>query len=261
MNMVGALLAHFRIRAALTQPELAERLCMSVDKIASMEQGRRPLHIVDAEHIDKVLNTTGALAAAISEMPEQENIPLFSVALFENEGRARSLHWYENHVVPRLLQTEEYARAVFGCEYPPYDEEEFERHLRNRMERQQLLQRTPPPAMSYVIEETALMRPIGGRECLRRQIRHLRALADLPFLALSVMPLDRETHAGLAGPMILIETLEFERLAYSEGQRGAIVIDDPEIVSRLYDMYVMLRSQALTPEATKRLLEKLAGET
>jgi transcriptional regulator with XRE-family HTH domain len=261
MNMVGALLAHFRIRAGLTQQELAEQLCMSFDKVASMEQGRRPMHILDAEHIDKVLNTTGALAAAVGEMPEQENIPLWSVTLMENEGEARSFHSYENHVVPGLLQTEEYARAVLRCVYPPVDEEEFERRLRNRMERQQLLQRTPPPAMSHVIEEIALRRPIGGRECLRRQIRHLRALADLPFLALTVMPTDRETNAGLDGPMVLIETPQLERLAYSEGQRGAVVVDDPEDVSRLHEKYGMLRSQALTPEATKRLLEQLAGET
>jgi transcriptional regulator with XRE-family HTH domain len=169
MNMVGALLAHFRIRAALTQQELAERLCMSADKVASMEQGRRPLHIVDAEHIDKVLNTTGALAAAVGEMPEQENIPLWSVTLMENEQQARSFHSYEPRVVPGLLQTEEYARAVLGCAYPPFDEEKFERRFRNRMERQQLLQRTPPPAMSHVIDESALLRPVGGRECLRRQ--------------------------------------------------------------------------------------------
>jgi hypothetical protein len=75
------------------------------------------------------------------------------------------------------------------------------------------------------------------------------------------MPLDREINAGLAGGMVLLETAEFERLAYSEGQRGSVVIDDPEEVSRLYDRYGMLRSQALTPQATKRLLEMLAGET
>jgi hypothetical protein len=60
--------------------------------------------------------------------------------------------------------------------------------------------------------------------------------------------------------MILIETRELERIAYSEGQRGSVVVDDPEEVSSLYDKYGMLRSQALTPEATKSLLERLAGE-
>jgi transcriptional regulator with XRE-family HTH domain len=260
MHMVGAQVATFRIHAGLTQQELATRLCMSLDKVASIEQGRRPLHILDAEHMDKVLDTKGALAAAVNEMPEQEKIPLWSVVLVENEERARSLHSYQNQAVPGLLQTEEYARAVLGCVYPPVDEEEFERRVRNRLERQQLLERTPAPALSFVIEEIALRRPIGGRECLRRQIRRLRACADLPFLCLTVMPTDREVHAGLDGPMILIETPELERLAYSEGQRGSVVVDDPEEVSTLYDKYGMLRSQALTPEATKSLLDDLSGE-
>lgn len=260
MHMLGALVAHYRIQAGLTQREVARRLCMSYDKVASIEQGRRTLQLADAEHIDKVLGTKGALAVAVNEMPEQEHIPLWSVTLMENEQRARSMHNYENHVVPGLLQTGEYARAVLRCAYPPVAEEESERRFRNRMERQRLLQRTKPPAMSFVLDESALMRPVGGRECLRRQIRHLRACMDLPFLALTVMCLDRETSAGLSGPMVLIETVDFERLAYSEGQRGSVVVDDPEEVSKLYDRYGMLRAQALTPEATKRLLEKLAGE-
>jgi transcriptional regulator with XRE-family HTH domain len=260
MSMVGAQVAQFRLHAGLTQKELAERLFMSFDKIASIEQGRRPLLLKDAKDMDKLLETKGALAVAVIEMPEQDTIPLWSTTLLENEEHARSLHWYENHVVPGLLQTEEYARAVLSCDYPPVDEEEFERRVSIRMERQKLLQRTPPPALSFVLDESTLLRPIGGRECLRRQLRHLRTCADLSFLGLTVMPLDRETSAGLSGPMILIETRELERIAYSEGQRGSVVVDDPEEVSSLYDKYGMLRSQALTPEATKSLLERLAGE-
>lgn len=261
MRMVGAVVAHYRIRAGLTQQELAAKLCMSYDKIASIEQGRRPLLLADAEHMDKVFDTGGLLAVAVSEMPTHENIPLWSVTLMENEQRARSLHWYENHVVPGLLQTEEYARSIFRCEFPILDLEEMERRLQVRMERQVILQRTPPPVMSYLIDESVLMRPFGGKACLRRQIRHLLTLTDLPFLALTVVPLDREVSAGVSGPMVLIETPELERLAYSEGQRGSVVVDDPEDVSKLYEKYGMLRSQALTPEATRRLLERLSGET
>lgn len=260
MHMVGAVLSMYRTTAGLTQQQVAERLCVSTETIASVEQGRRPLHPADARQLDQLLETRGALAVLVAEMPERDVYPQWSYTLIETEERARSLQSYENHVVPGLLQTEEYARAVLGCEFPPVDEEEVERRVAGRMDRQQVLRRTPPPALSFVIEETVLRRPIGGRDCLRRQVKHLRECAGLPFVGLTVMPLVRETHAALSGPMVLMETPELERIAYSEGQRGSVVVDDPEEVSALYDKYGMLRSQALDPEETLGLLDEIAGE-
>ncbi|MFB7357019.1 helix-turn-helix domain-containing protein [Streptomyces gardneri] len=111
------------------------------------------------------------------------------------------------------------------------------------------------------LDESILEKPIGGREVLRGQILHLREMAELPFLALQIIPKSRTTHAGLDGPMVLLETPAHEHVAYIEGQRVSFLIDDPDEVGILQAKYGMLRSQALTPEDTMGLLERLAGVT
>ncbi len=113
--------------------------------------------------------------------------------------------------------------------------------------------------MNFLLEEVILHRPIGGREVLREQIRHLKACAELPFLGLQIMPTAREKHAGLDGPMVLLETPDHDQLAYIEGQRISFLVDDPDEVSAYQQKYGMLRSQALSPEESLNLLADLAG--
>jgi hypothetical protein len=102
--------------------------------------------------------------------------------------------------------------------------------------------------------------PIGGTEVWVEQLRHLRSCSELPGLMLQVLPLKRTTHAGLNGPFILLETPEHQRLAYMETQRGSQLIADQGEVAILNQKYAMLRSQALTPEDTRDLLDRLLGE-
>ncbi|MET8677586.1 helix-turn-helix transcriptional regulator [Streptomyces sp. NPDC004647] len=259
-HVIGAQVSHFRKAARITQPELAERLCVHEDTIGSIEQGRRALKPDLAEQLDVLLGTKGALAVAVAKVPERERFPAFAQDFVDYEQGALTLLWYENHVVPGLLQTEEYARAVFSCLYPPISSEESEERVSARLDRQKLLDRRPwPPMMNFLLEEVILHRPIGGHEVLHGQIRHLRQCAELPFLGLQIMPTDRRKHAGLNGPMVLLETPEHDQLAYLEGQRVSFLVDDPDEVSVLQQKYGMLRSQALTPEESMGLLDDLAG--
>ncbi|MDQ1049520.1 hypothetical protein QFZ76_007756 [Streptomyces sp. V4I2] len=92
------------------------------------------------------------------------------------------------------------------------------------------------------------------------QVRHLREFAELPGLTLQVLPLGRTAHAALDGPFVLLETPEHQRLAYTETQRGSQLIADPYEVAILTQRCAMLRSQALTPEDTRDLLDRLQGE-
>lgn len=259
-HVIGAQLSHFRKAARITQPELAERLCVHEDTIGSIEQGRRPLKADLAEQLDVLLDTKGALAVAVAKVPERERFPAFAQDFVEYEREALTLLSYEEHVVPGLLQTEDYARAVFSCLYPPISLEEIDEWTSARIDRQQVFERKPwPPMMNFLLEEVILHRPIGGCSVLRGQIRHLRECAELPFLGLQIMPTAREDHAGLAGPMVLLETPDHEQLAYVEGQLVSFLNDDPDQVSVLQQKYGMLRSQALTPEESKRLLDDLVG--
>jgi transcriptional regulator with XRE-family HTH domain len=259
-HVIGAQLGHFRKAARMTQPGLAERLCVHEDTIASIEQGRRPLKPDLAEQLDVLLDTKGALAVAVAKVPERERFPAFAQDFVDHEREALTLLWYENHVVPGLLQTEDYARAVFSCLYPPITAEDVDEWVSARLDRQQVFERKPwPPMMSFLMEEAILHRPIGGQAVLCKQIQHLRQCAELPFVGLQIMPTGRERHAGLAGPMVLLETPDHDHLAYIEGQLVSFLNDDQDQVSVLHQKYGMLRSQALTPEESMGLLDDLAG--
>ncbi|MEV0090247.1 helix-turn-helix transcriptional regulator [Streptomyces sp. NPDC050738] len=260
-HLVGAQIAGFRKHAGMTQQELAAQLCISDDKMASIEQGRRPLHIALAVQIDDLLDTKRALEVAVGKVPEREKFPVFAQDFIEYEQDAVTLLWYEIQVVPGLLQTEQYARAVFECRYPPVEDETVDDWVAARMARQKVWERRQPPRANFVLEEAVLRRPLGGREVMRDQIRALRDLSELPCMGVQIMPMDCVPHAALDGPMVLLETPDHDNLAYVEGQRISQLIDDPDEVSIYQQKYGMLRSQALSPWESTLLLDGLLGES
>lgn len=259
-RLVGAQVALFRRLAGLTQRSLADRLNVGEETIASIEQGRRPLKPDLADRIDLELGTRGVLAVAVEYMPEVEKFPVWAAEYMDHEREAISLSWYEILVVPGLLQTVDYARAVFRSRVPALGEEEIEARLSARIERQDVLRRKEPPSISFVISQAMLMDRLGGDAVYAAQVRHLRDCADLPGITLQVMPFGRYTHAGVNGPFILLETPDHVRLSYAETQRGSQLVSDPDEVHILGLKYAMLRTQALNPDDTKGLLDQLLGE-
>ncbi|MEU3304973.1 helix-turn-helix transcriptional regulator [Streptomyces sp. NPDC006678] len=260
MKLVGALVAVFRETACLTQRELADRACLHQETIASIEQGRRPLKPDLARLLDSILETKRALSTAVENMPEVDLIPAWAEEYMDFEREAIALSWFENQVLPGLLQTENYARAVFRTDVPALSQDEIEQRVAARVERQEILQRKVPPTISFIISEATVRDRLGGKNVHIEALRHLRACAELPGIALQIMPLGRETHAGLSGPFILLETPDHQHIAYAENQRGSQLITDPDEVSILAQKYAMLRTQALNPEETKGLLDLRLGD-
>ncbi|MET7489569.1 helix-turn-helix transcriptional regulator [Streptomyces sp. NPDC005538] len=260
MRMLGAQLKAARMAAGYTQRALAEAAMVDEETIASIEQGRRRLMISLARSLDTILGTKGMLEAGVDNLPEIDQFPQYSEEYILQEDQAIALSWYDNAVIPGLLQTPEYARAVLAERIPAYDEDEIAAKLAGRIKRQEILQRKCPPTMSYVIWEPALHLGIGTPEVRREQLRFLRECADLPGLSLQILPTDAPAHAGLDGPFTLLETPDHQHLAYTEGQRGSQLVADPDEVSRLARKYAMLRSQALTPQESRDLLDRLLGD-
>ncbi|MDW4909823.1 helix-turn-helix transcriptional regulator [Streptomyces sp. ADMS] len=260
MRMLGKQLQAARKAAGYTQRSLAEELLIDEETIASIEQGRRALMYDLAEQIDGLLGLKGMLVAGVEELPEIDQFPLFAEEYMEHEREAISLSWYDNAVLPGLLQTEPYAYAVMSERVPAYDEDELQAKTAGRIERQEILQRKCPPTMSFIVWEPVLHLGVGGPETRRDQLRHLRACAELPGLTLQFLPTDSPSHAGLNGPFILLETPDHQHLAYTESQRGSQWVSDPDEVSILARKYAMLRSQALSPRESRGLLDRLLGD-
>lgn len=260
VRMVGAQLSHFRKLSGMTQRELAERLVVSEETIASIEQGRRPLKPDMAEHLDDLLTTKGALAVAVANMPDREKFPVWAAEYMDREREAIVISWYETQLVPGLLQTEAYARAVFRSRVPLLPADVVEQRVADRMERRDILHRQVPPTISFIVGQAALMDRLGGDEVYAEQLRYLREYADLPGLTLQVMRFGLHSHAGTNGPFTILETPDHDLLGYTEGQRGSQLFSDPDEVSILAQKYGTLRTQALNPHETKGLLDQLLGE-
>ncbi|MFG2134534.1 Scr1 family TA system antitoxin-like transcriptional regulator [Streptomyces sp. NPDC048751] len=260
LKMLGVQLGTARRAANLTQRELAERLMVDEETVASIEQGRRPLKPDLAELVDEILGTRGLLAAGVANLPEIDQFPMWAELYIEHEREAIALSWFDTAVMPGILQTEEYARTVLRERVPAYDEDEVETRTAARVKRQEILHRKNPPTLSFVVWEPVLRQEIGTPEVRSRQLRHLRELAELPGLALQFLPLNSPHHAGLNGPFTLLETPDHQHLAYTESQRGSQWVSDPDEVSILARKYAMLRTQALTTQDSAGLLDRLLGE-
>ncbi|MFF0190149.1 Scr1 family TA system antitoxin-like transcriptional regulator [Streptomyces sp. NPDC005244] len=260
MKMLGIQVGTARRAAGLTQRALSERLMLDEETVASIEQGRRPLKPDLADLLDRLLGTKGLLAAGVQNLPEIDQFPMWAELYMEHEREAIALSWYDAMVLPGLLQTEAYARAVLRNRVPAYDDDEVCTRAAARVERQEILHRKVPPTLSFIIWEPVLHLAIGDREMRREQLRRLLSLAELPCLAIQFLPLSSPFHAGLNGPFTLLETPDHQHLAYTESQRGSQWVSDPDEVSILARKYAMLRTQSLTPQDSLGLLDRLLGE-
>ncbi|MFK4099168.1 Scr1 family TA system antitoxin-like transcriptional regulator [Streptomyces sp. NPDC019531] len=257
---VGALVAHFRKQAHLTQEQFAESASIHVDTVRSIEQGRLALQPDRAEQFDELLDTKGALALLVERMPVREKVVQFAQSLVDHEQEAVSFLSYETQLVPGLLQTKDYCRATFDSRYPALGTETAEQWVNARMERQLLWQRDRPPVGHFILEESILRRQVGSPQVMRDQFCQILEYTEPLHMSFQIMPMDRMPHAGLAGPMTLLETPRDERLIYLEVQRASFLIEDPDEVRDYHHKYGMLRSQALSPDESVRYLHELLGD-
>ncbi|MET9802622.1 helix-turn-helix transcriptional regulator [Streptomyces sp. NPDC006368] len=257
---VGELVKKFRSMADLTQKDLAERLLMSESLVGAYERAERiptTAFLVDA---DAALCAQGVLRSCVEMMEEEKYSPKF-LNWKRTEADAASISAYECMVVPGLLQTPAYVRALYETRVPVYEPDEIDRHVQARLERQGVLDRRPKAIVSYVVEESVLQRPIGGEAVLKEQLLHvLESVRTRNHLTVQVMPTQRSVHAGLHGPLKLLCTREGRNLGYTEGHGVDTLISKPDEVNRLNDLFGALRAQALTPWESVELIERIAAK-
>ncbi|MBT2525325.1 helix-turn-helix transcriptional regulator [Streptomyces sp. ISL-99] len=257
---MGDLIRIHRVRAGLTQKDSAEKLLISESLMGAIERAERIPALDLLRDADQVFGAGGALKACM-ELVEEEKYPPKFLDWVRLERQARVISAYETMLIPGLLQTEGYARSLYEARVPAYTEEEILRHVEARLERQAVLTRTPPPRVGFVIEESVLERSLGGAEVLKEQLWHLLdCMRTMNHLTMQVMPTRQHTHAGLMGPMQLMCTEEGRSLVYVEAQGGGRLFSKPEQVGDLFDLFGILRAQALNPWKSAELIETKAGQ-
>jgi transcriptional regulator with XRE-family HTH domain len=257
---VGRQLKLHREAAGLKAAEFGELLGYGEDLVFKVESGRRIPRPEYLDRADKVLNARG-LIAAMSKDVEEVRYPKKVRDLARMEARAVEIGVYAPHGVHGLLQTAGHARVLLETRQPPYSHDEVERGVAARMARRSVFDRTPMPSLSFVQEESALRRPIGGRMEWRRQLERLWEVAQLRNVSLQVMPTDVEAHPGLGGGIEVMKFGDGKAVGRSDGAFNGRAVSDPRQLRILELRYGMIRAQALTPRESLAFIEQVLGET
>ncbi|MFJ6216043.1 Scr1 family TA system antitoxin-like transcriptional regulator [Streptomyces sp. NPDC092296] len=248
-----------REREGLTQLELSRKLGYSEDTIASIEQGRRVAQPDFIDSADAALKA-GGLLMEMKKPVSEARFPAFFRDYAVLEGEAAERYAYDTVAFDGLLQTEDYARAVYAMRRPVLGEEAIEQGVASRMARQEVLYRKPAGIFGFVVDESVLRRPYGGHDVQQGQLGRLLDVGQLRNVELQVMPLDREDNAGAGGPFTLLTPRGRQQVAYLEGQSRSTLITDQAEVRDIAIRYGVLRAQALTPRESLAFIEKMLGE-
>lgn len=179
------------------------------------------------------------------------------------EESASLIRAYEPQVVPGLLQTEGYIRAITAASSPAATEDFTERAVALRLARQQLLGRPDPPEYRVVLDETVLRRTIGGHKVMRAQLEHLIRAAGQPQVTIQVIPFAAGWHPALYGMFNIFRfpAAQLPDIVYTEALTGAYYLDKPDESARYTEALDRLCAQAASPERTVTILGEIAKET
>ncbi|MEU9452996.1 DUF397 domain-containing protein [Streptomyces sp. NPDC048277] len=198
---------------------------------------RRPTSRV-LDVADELCDAQGMLSAA-KQFLDRERYSAWAQDYIEREREATSIWWYEVSLVPGLLQTQGYARALIDNRILPLDEETVEERIVARMDRRAVLtERKPPVGLSFVLYEAALRSPLVDGE----QLRRLLEVARLRNVVVQGLPFERAFSNALMGPMMLLETRDHERFAFTEGPFASQLSSDPGVVSRVTERLKWFKS-------------------
>lgn len=247
-----------RVRAGMDRAEFGKRIGYSAATVASFEQGRRIPSPRTIDRADEALDADGLLSVWKEEL-EQAQYPVFFQGMAGLEKEAIELLSYDTLVVKGLLQTEEYMRALLSMRRPVLDQETIEQRVAARLARQDIFDRWPAPLLSFVMDESVLRRPYGGKDVLRGQLEQLFLMGQKRNVEIQVMPLDCEESAGVDGPFTLVTRKDGKRFVYAEAQGTSALQTDPEQAALAAARYGIIRSQALTPRESLELVEGLLG--
>jgi transcriptional regulator with XRE-family HTH domain len=262
-GVFGGQLRRLRERAGLTQEQLASLIGYSYSTVAAIETGRRAPAYDAPERMDAALKTGDQLTGLAADLGDGLRLHATSPEWFRDwqqmETQATSLRWYEPLLIPGLLQTQAYTRAVLRTRVGETDEE-IEEMMAARLERQAILERPKPPTLWVVIDEAVLRRPVGGPEVMAEQVMHLAEAARRPGIVVQVIPAAVGAHEGLRGSFVLMDFAGAQGTAWQDGAvRGQAIADADGIVAMTV-MWDTLKSEALSRSVSLKLIEE-AGKT
>jgi transcriptional regulator with XRE-family HTH domain len=258
LKYFGAELQRLREHAEMTQAELAKKLCYSVDLLRSVEQGRRVPSLRFAEQCDELLENDGALTR-LWQLVHAERLPSWLLDYVGMEQDAVGLRFFETQCIPGLLQTEAYMRAMLSAGRARCEHDLIEELVSVRLRRQEALRREQPPHIWAIIDESVLTRPVGGRDVMNHQLRHLAESVDPPAIVVQVLPCEAYEQLPLTGAFFGLCFRDSPDVYFIDAPVGSgHFITDPDRVSRCTVNFDLLRAAALPAAASvTRIIEAI----
>lgn len=257
-----------RLRTArkITQRHVAERLDWSQSKIIRIENGSVPVGVTDLEALLRLygvdeqdtIDSMADMARGSKRLPftdYKDTLPAETLRFFAYESSASIIRQVQPQLVPGLLQTEEYARALltsWGTEKTKIDQT-----WAARQERQELLDRTDPPETFFILDEAVVYRPVGGDGVMRHQLDRLLELAERPRVTIQVVRFATGAYAGMRGPFNYLEFpgADDPDVLYLEGQMGDYVYrDEEEVTGEYLETFFALEKIASPPDELDKVL-------
>ncbi|WP_046775497.1 helix-turn-helix domain-containing protein [Streptomyces yangpuensis] len=257
-NIYGDWLKAQRETAGLTQQQLADAAIMTRSHISHIEAGRRVPSKEDARRLDRVLNTGNVLSSFLPE--EDAAVADYFEAARQLEQQATMIQEFALSLVPGVLQTDGYARAVLRPGFPPRGEAECDRLLVTRLERAKVLTNPASPLFCALLDEAVLRRRVGGAKVMANQLLHIARLSDEGRVRAYILPFGVGYHPLLQGMLSLMTFEDQPPVAYGEGVLMGKLHDSPDLVETLRHTYTLALGDALPRKESIALLRATAKE-
>ncbi|QNE79397.1 helix-turn-helix domain-containing protein [Streptomyces finlayi] len=247
-----------RIAAGLTQEALGEMVVCSPTLISHYEAGRRLPSPEDARRIDRALSTDGFFARWLEDLDTKYADHFAAVA--ELETQATLIQQFALSLVPGLLQTDGYARALFQAYRPNHRREEVDKDVVIRTERARVLDGPLHPVLWTMLDEAVLRRCVGGPQVMAQQLNKIADMAESGRLRLHVLPFGVGAHSLQESLLTLMSFADSAPVAYVEGFQTGNLMDDPGLVASSRTAYDLALSDALSHQESLALVRAAAEE-
>lgn len=255
----GRHLRNHRSKLNLRQVDVARALGVVGSYYSAWETGQRRVDEKYVSDLDRVLKASGRIAEEWAKIQRESQTPLRFAELPDLEAEVIQLREFQPLVIPGLIQTEEYARAVFEDIFPGIAEGALDQLVRARLKRQEILDKEPRPLVLMVITEAVLKQRVGGRgpEVLREQHRRILTEVETGRVRVQIVPRDTARHYGSGGPFRLYTFADEPPVASAEYMTGETVISDTDRYQECVTNFGLLQGEAHPEERSLRIIREL----
>ena len=271
--LLGGQLHRLRESRGITAEQAAKSIRGSHSKVSRMERGRVGFKerdvadlltlygVVDDDERAALLNLARETKVQGWWHAYSDVMPAWLEPYVGLEAVASAIRTYQTQLVPELLQTDDYTRALYSQGAAP-SEREIARRCELRASRQEILHRPDAPALWVVIDEAALRRPVGSGNVVRGQLKYLAEMAHHPAVTLQILPFSAGGHPAMGGSFTILRFADpdLADVVYVEQLTSGFQLDKPAEVDTYLDVMEQLCVQAETPASSVKILQQILDD-